>query len=367
MFILILGRLQIITILIRADNEILLPLKAISTGFNHSALHLASRNGHHRVVEVLLAAGVNVNLLTKNGSALHEAALYGKDKVVRILLRESINLDATNSDGQTVFDLLDEFPPHVTTRIMNVINQHRNSSIYDSESDDYKSFGVRGSNSSNRGQQNSLQYRNNHRYQDQYEQHGGTTSPSSSMGSFCGIPSPTPHGAGTFVPIKPNGSHQSLKSAPMKPPRRTLSTSPPSHQPQPLSTMSQSFDYSQHHNSNDQLDCSSSTSSNHQYNTKDKPNTTNTIPNNTKQRSAYEYLYFAESGHLKTVTDINNTDGNGCETGGENGSEYIMMKTPLSLPTFVNVENREIRVVNPNRKLRRLRNEGYSDNNNDKK
>lgn len=90
--------------------------------FPHTCLHLASRNGHKQVVEVLLGAGVNVNLLTPSGSALHEAALCGKESVVRTLLRAGIDLNATDAEERTVLDILKEFPPHVTKHIIDVIN-----------------------------------------------------------------------------------------------------------------------------------------------------------------------------------------------------------------------------------------------------
>lgn len=107
--------------LIRAHPELLMPFKYECT-VTHSPLHLASRNGHKNVVEVLLAAGMNVNLLTSSGTALHEAALCGKDTVVRTLLDNGADLDATDSEGRTALDLLEQFPPHVTRGIVSVIN-----------------------------------------------------------------------------------------------------------------------------------------------------------------------------------------------------------------------------------------------------
>ncbi|XP_055385492.1 ankyrin repeat and sterile alpha motif domain-containing protein 1B-like isoform X2 [Condylostylus longicornis] len=102
----------------------------------HTPLHLASRNGHKNVVEVLLAAGIDVNILTPSGTALHEAALCGKDNVVRTLLDSGADLDATDSEGRTPLDILEEFPPHVTRSIVSVINNYKKSLTYDSESDD---------------------------------------------------------------------------------------------------------------------------------------------------------------------------------------------------------------------------------------
>ncbi|XP_052835697.1 ankyrin repeat and SAM domain-containing protein 1A isoform X2 [Drosophila gunungcola] len=136
------GRLQAVQMLIRAHPELIAhlgteasergtpspsspasPCRAI---FPHTCLHLASRNGHKSVVEVLLSAGVSVNLLTPSGTALHEAALCGKENVVRTLLKAGISLAATDNEGRTALDILREFPPHVTKHIVAVINNFRN-------------------------------------------------------------------------------------------------------------------------------------------------------------------------------------------------------------------------------------------------
>lgn len=116
------GRLQVVQMLVRAHPELLLPYKKCGGVYPHTPLHLASRNGHKHVVEVLLAAGVDVNLVTTNGTALHEAALCGKDSVVRILLEFGADLGVTDCEGRTALDLLKQFPPHVTRGIVSVIN-----------------------------------------------------------------------------------------------------------------------------------------------------------------------------------------------------------------------------------------------------
>lgn len=354
------GRLQVVQILIRAHNELLLPLKATSTPINHTALHLASRNGHRDIVDMLLAAGCNVNILTPNGSALHEAALCGKENVVKTLLREQIDLDLTDCDGRTVFHLLDEFPAHVVNRIRNVINNHRKSSIYDSESDDLhesiqryqrrahsssnSGYQAGSSSNSNRGGRGNhhqqQQQQHQHRYHDHYENNGGTTSPSSSMGSFYGGPSPTPSPAGVLVAIKPN------KPAPSKPPRKSHSISPPNH-PQSLNLMSQSLDldYGFHHSSNDQLDCSSSTSSNHPPK-EAKPSSKSNKNGNT--RGPYEFLYLSHSGESE---DQQTKPKKTPDEEKKSDSDYIIMNTPITIPK--DYDDKIVRVANPNRKLRR--------------
>ncbi|KAH8310612.1 hypothetical protein KR044_002128 [Drosophila immigrans] len=137
------GRLQAVQMLIRAHPELISHLSTAAVEcatpspsspspaspsrhiFPHTCLHLASRNGHKNVVDVLLAAGVSVNLLTPSGTALHEAALCGKENVVRTLLRAGIDLSATDNEGRTALDILREFPPHVTKHIIAVINNFR--------------------------------------------------------------------------------------------------------------------------------------------------------------------------------------------------------------------------------------------------
>lgn len=119
------GRLQVVQMLIRAHPELLNPYRKHydkkRTIFTHTPLHLASRNGHKHVVEVLLTAGVDVNLVTESGSALHEASLTAKESVVKILLDFGADLSVTDSDGSTVLELLDKFPKHVTRGIKSVI------------------------------------------------------------------------------------------------------------------------------------------------------------------------------------------------------------------------------------------------------
>lgn len=136
------GRLQAVQLLIRANPELIIPFKFDCT-VSHSPLHLASRNGHRDVVEVLLAAGVCINLLTPNGSALHEAALCGKERVVKLLLQHGIDVEARDFDGRTAMDLLQEFPPNVTEKIVSIINKFCRHSTYSDDRSVYNSYGGR--------------------------------------------------------------------------------------------------------------------------------------------------------------------------------------------------------------------------------
>lgn len=62
------------------------------------------------VVELLLSAGMDVNVRTISGTALHEAAQCGKTEVARTLLDHGINTQIRDAHVRTVEDLLKQFP-----------------------------------------------------------------------------------------------------------------------------------------------------------------------------------------------------------------------------------------------------------------
>lgn len=62
------------------------------------------------VVELLLSAGMDVNVRTGSGTALHEAAQCGKTEVARTLLDHGINIHIRDIHRRTVEDLLKQFP-----------------------------------------------------------------------------------------------------------------------------------------------------------------------------------------------------------------------------------------------------------------
>ncbi|XP_058789490.1 ankyrin repeat and SAM domain-containing protein 1A-like [Phymastichus coffea] len=133
------GRLETVELLVRTHPELIESLRNSSSSliFPHTPLHLASRNGHRACVEVLLAAGVDVNTRTSAGTAMHEAALCGKMEVVRTLLDRGVDLAIKDSRHNTVLDLLGQFPAHVTQDITAIIKRHRSSSgiVSDAESE----------------------------------------------------------------------------------------------------------------------------------------------------------------------------------------------------------------------------------------
>ncbi|KAL5007848.1 hypothetical protein ScPMuIL_016654 [Solemya velum] len=114
------GRIEALKELIKHSQVICRPV------MNQSPLHLAARNGHHKVCEALLDAGFNINVMTSIGTALHEAALYCKLDVVRLLLDKDISISEKNEQKKTALDLVIGHPPQKTSyaKVAEMISEH---------------------------------------------------------------------------------------------------------------------------------------------------------------------------------------------------------------------------------------------------
>ncbi|GAB6021253.1 hypothetical protein CHUAL_003868 [Chamberlinius hualienensis] len=116
------GRLETVEALLRTHPELLTACPTSTR--RHSALHLASRNGHKEVVKVLLTFGFPINTLTENGSGLHEAATFGKVDVVRLLLENGIDLELEDCQHRTALDILTDLNTQKAIEIAAVIQKH---------------------------------------------------------------------------------------------------------------------------------------------------------------------------------------------------------------------------------------------------
>lgn len=299
------GRLQVVQLLITGHPELLLPFK-YGSRVAHSPLHLASRNGHKSIVEALLAAGVDANLQTPSGTALHEAALCGKDTVVVALLEAGANLDAVNVDGRTVMDVLEQFPPHVTRGIISVIRNYERGGRIEMENDHNDSI--------------SRSYTEGYREvwnAKQSKEMGNKEYIGSSIKSKSFSTADAPNIYLAMAPIDTN-KHNNSSLPPKKPPRRNYSLSPTYIQ---NNMMSMTFDGSK--SSRDGV----------------------------KSTNPYEYLFLSQTGY--------NTDQR---------EQYVQMHSPLRSSqshdeNSMYYENMKtgMRILNPNRKLRRNKNRNYDD------
>lgn len=66
-------------------------------------LHVCSENGNHKIVEILLQGGADINALDPEGrSALHYGAQGGHDEVVKLLLKRRAKTDVLDDRGVSV-------------------------------------------------------------------------------------------------------------------------------------------------------------------------------------------------------------------------------------------------------------------------
>ncbi|XP_050437843.1 ankyrin repeat and SAM domain-containing protein 1A-like [Adelges cooleyi] len=131
------GRLETVELILAKRPELIRSYNSRAAGimFAHTPLHLASRNGHKTVVELLMTAGMDVNVRTGSGTALHEAVQCGKTEVARLLLDHGINTQIRDIHRRTVEDLLKQFPSKVgpAVEITAMLQSHKFNNNNDSD------------------------------------------------------------------------------------------------------------------------------------------------------------------------------------------------------------------------------------------
>uniref|UniRef100_A0A8C9X8F4 CASK interacting protein 2 n=1 Tax=Sander lucioperca TaxID=283035 RepID=A0A8C9X8F4_SANLU len=106
------GRVQVSQLLLSSNMVVALlegERKEPTDSAFTTPLHLAARNGHKDIIQLLLKAGIDINKTTKSGTALHEASLYGKTEVVRLLLDAGVDVNIRNTYNQTALDIVNQF------------------------------------------------------------------------------------------------------------------------------------------------------------------------------------------------------------------------------------------------------------------
>ncbi len=87
------------------DNDNKLVINNPDSSRKRTPLYIASRNGHYRAVEILLAYSADPSLAQTNGSTpLHGASFYGHKKVVQMLLEAGASIYDKNEWGNTPVD-----------------------------------------------------------------------------------------------------------------------------------------------------------------------------------------------------------------------------------------------------------------------
>jgi tetratricopeptide (TPR) repeat protein len=78
------------------------PVVTNSPKHGWTALHLAARNGHTKLVDLLISHGARVNTAKADGwTPLHVAVFFGHIEIVKLLLSKDANINARTNDGAT--------------------------------------------------------------------------------------------------------------------------------------------------------------------------------------------------------------------------------------------------------------------------
>lgn len=98
-------------------------------------LHLAAKNGHKQVLQLLLDAGFCINHQSTTGTVLHEACMFSRLEIVKLLLEKDIDVNIRDNEGRTAADLLKVLNTPKSLEILKVINNHINGSATSEKND----------------------------------------------------------------------------------------------------------------------------------------------------------------------------------------------------------------------------------------